>query len=470
MGTAKVSVIIPAYNNAEYLDDAINSVLNQTYPNFELIIVNDASPDHTEQVVKGFRDLRIKYFVHENNQGLSAARNTGIRNSVGDYIALLDGDDYFHPDKLKAHVGFLENHPEIGVTYNARFDLNHSSRTIRELWRPPVSVGLIDLVFGFPFGPSDMVIQREWALRVNMFDEYYVYVGEDLDFNCRLALAGCKFASVDRVLNYRRYHSGRSIKNISYFTDCTFRALDIVFADSRCPKDVFSLKEKAFASHYILWSAIAFAQNDTEQGREYCLAAIRGNPSFLSGQPNGLLKTLISYSIVDESQNHEQLLREMISQLPVELSWLADQSDWAVGHGYLWRFVRAMMWERVEDGKSYFKKAIEFGTKIDKSFLQYLAAQIISYETEFGADATRNLLDNLSPFLEKIASRPDINWLKGCYEVNIGFKKYAMGDYSKVPRAVFHAILYDPSYLSNPGVIKILLNSLAYRVSRRHAF
>ncbi len=465
-----VSVVIPAYNNAEYLSDAIKSVFSQTYSNLELLVVNDGSPDHTDEVVNSFDDVRLKYIVHEKNQGLSAARNTGIRNSVGDYIALLDGDDYFHPDKLKAHVEFLEKHRDVGVTYNARFELNHSSKTIRELWRPPVSVGLMDLVFGFPFGPSDMVIQREWALRVNMFDEYYVYVGEDLDFNCRLALAGCKFASVDRALNYRRYHSRRSIKNISYFTDCTFRALEAAFTDPRCPEDVSALKEKVFSSHYILWSAIAFAQNDTEQGREYCLAAIRGNPSFLSGRPNELLKTLISYSVVDESQEHEQLLRRMIAQLPSELSWLADQSNWAVGHGYLWRFVRAIMWGRLEDGKAHFDKAMAMSAKINRPFLQYLSAQINSYEAEFGADAAQNILDTLSPFLEKIGSRTDVNWLKGCYAVNIGFKNYAMGNYAKVPPAVFHAILNDPSYLSNLGVIKILLDSLAYRMGRHHAF
>ena len=101
MKSPLVSVIIPAYKNAEFLSDAINSVLKQTCSHFELIIVNDASPDNTDEVVKTFYDPRIKYILHEKNKGLSAARNTGIRNSTGDYIALLDGDDYFHPDKLR---------------------------------------------------------------------------------------------------------------------------------------------------------------------------------------------------------------------------------------------------------------------------------------------------------------------------------------------------------------------------------
>src|SRR5215208_1895402 len=149
MTSPSFSVIIPAYNNAEYLGDAINSVVNQSYPNFELIVVNDASPDNAAEVIKSFTDPRVKYVEHQVNKGLSAARNTGILNASGDYIALLDGDDYFHPDKLKLHAEFLEAHPEVDVTYNARFELNHSAKTIRDLWRPPASLGLQELIFGF---------------------------------------------------------------------------------------------------------------------------------------------------------------------------------------------------------------------------------------------------------------------------------------------------------------------------------
>ena len=92
MITPKFSIIIPAYNNAEFLGDSIRSCLNQTFPGFEVIVVNDASPDNTEEVIRSFDDHRIKYLVHKKNKGLSAARNTGIKASIGEYIALLDGD------------------------------------------------------------------------------------------------------------------------------------------------------------------------------------------------------------------------------------------------------------------------------------------------------------------------------------------------------------------------------------------
>jgi glycosyltransferase involved in cell wall biosynthesis len=457
------SVVIPAYNNAEYLPDAINSVLDQSYENLELIVVDDASPDNAANVIQSFSNPRLKYIKHEVNQGLSAARNTGMLNASGDYIALLDGDDYFHPDNLKLHAEFLEAHPDVGVTYNARFELNHSAKTIRDLWRPPAEVGLQELVFGFPFGPSDMVVSRDWALRVNMFDPYYVYVGEDLDFNCRLALAGCKFGSVNRALNYRRYHSNRIISNIRYFVDSTFRALRAAFEDPRCPQEVLALREQAFASHSILWSAIAFSQGDTEEGQEYCRAAMQGNPSFLLGQPNQFLSTLLYYSIVDENLDHEQLLGAMIAQLPVEVSGLANQLDWAIGRGYLLKFVRAMMWNREEAGQLHFAKALECKARIDNSFLQQLSAHLLDYQLEFGSQAAHSILEKLSPYLEKLGTLADVRWLKGNYAVNEAFSSYSMQDYRNVSRSVRHALINDPSLFYNRGVMKIFLHSLVRR-------
>jgi glycosyltransferase involved in cell wall biosynthesis len=457
---SKVSVIIPAYNNAEYLGETIQSVLDQTYPHFEVIVVNDASPDHTPDVVKQFDDPRIRYIVHEENRGLSAARNTGIRAAKGELIALLDGDDLFHPEKLRMHVEFLEKHPDVGVTYNARFELNHSSKTIRELWRPPVTVTLADLVLGFPFGPSDMVLRRDWVFRVNLFDEYHTYVGEDLDINCRLGLAGCKFASVDRALNYRRYHSGRVIGNLGSFVEDTIRPLNLAFADPRCPKEVLALRDKALANHYHLWSATAFAQDATELGQEYCLAAVRHNPSLLDGKPCQLVKSFISYGILDESRDHDLLLRTMFDQLPPGLAWLREQVDWAVARGYLVRGTRAMMWGRMQEGQAHLEHAAAQSAELDHEYSQYLVAQLLAYETEYGPEAVQEVLGNLLPYLRKIGSRSQVHRLRAYHSINYAFQNYRAGQYAKVPKEVVRAFAYDPKYLSNRGAFSILFRSL----------
>jgi glycosyltransferase involved in cell wall biosynthesis len=460
MGSGKVSVIIPAYNNAEFLGQAIQSVLDQTYPLFEVIVVNDASPNDVSQVIQAFKDRRVRYLEHAANRGLSEARNTGIRASEGEFIALLDGDDYFHPKKLEAHVEFLAQHPEIGATYNPRFELNHSSETIRELWRPPLTVALKDLLCSYPFSPSDMVLRREWLFQVNLFDPYYVYVGEDLDLNCRLALAGCRFASVDRALNYRRYHSGRRIKDLAGAVENTIRPLNAAISDARCPEKIRELQEKAVSRHYLLWSIIALTQDDTSVGRELLRAAVHGDPSFLKGDPSPLTETMISYAIVDETRNHDKLLRKMAQQLPEEYGWSNALCDWAVARGYLMRGMRAAMWGRDPEAREYFRQARAAHAEIDRPYIQTVSAQLLSYAAEFGMNEARRVLKGLSLLLETIDGRFWAQCLKSCFWLDLAFKDYSVGNFLHVPAELLRALIGNPRYVKNRGVLSILFRSL----------
>lgn len=117
---SKVSIIIPCYNQAQYLPDAVESVVNQTYKDWECIIVNDGSPDNTS---KAARKLMAKYhdrriiFLEKENGGLADARNFGIKNSHGKYILPLDADDKIHPEILQKTVTLLETHPEVAIAY-----------------------------------------------------------------------------------------------------------------------------------------------------------------------------------------------------------------------------------------------------------------------------------------------------------------------------------------------------------------
>lgn len=104
----KISVIIPTYNGSENIQRAITSVLNQDYPNIEVIVVDDASTDNTVEVVNGIKDSRLKIIEHKVNKNGSAARNTGIKVSTGKYIALLDDDDEWLPTKLSKQTEYLK--------------------------------------------------------------------------------------------------------------------------------------------------------------------------------------------------------------------------------------------------------------------------------------------------------------------------------------------------------------------------
>lgn len=115
-----ISVLIPVYNGERYIKEAINSVLKQTYQNFEIIIINDASTDNTEKIANLFvkKDQRIKLINHQKNKYRSGALNTGLKYANGSYISFLDADDIYLPDKLKKQLLFLEKNKDIDMVYS----------------------------------------------------------------------------------------------------------------------------------------------------------------------------------------------------------------------------------------------------------------------------------------------------------------------------------------------------------------
>ena len=113
----KVSVIIPVYAAEKYIAATVQTVLEQTYNNFELLIVDDGSPDKSIEICQQFTDSRIR-IIRQVNRGVAAARNNGIRHSQGEYIAFLDADDLWLPEKLEKHINHLESSPAVGVSFS----------------------------------------------------------------------------------------------------------------------------------------------------------------------------------------------------------------------------------------------------------------------------------------------------------------------------------------------------------------
>lgn len=128
-----ISIIVPCYNQAQYLNDCLQSVLDQTYANWECIIVNDGSTDITEEVAKRWvnKDARYKY-VYKQNGGLSSARNKGIDICIGEYLIFLDADDIIEKEKLANQLNFLLSNPDLDLTYtSAKFFFNNNPQEFK---------------------------------------------------------------------------------------------------------------------------------------------------------------------------------------------------------------------------------------------------------------------------------------------------------------------------------------------------
>ena len=210
MNKPTVSVIIPTYNNAAYLAEAIESVIAQTFRDIEIIVINDGSTDQTDQVMSAY--LNRVVYIRQTNLGPSAARNRGITQAQGKYLAFLDADDIFLPNKIDLQISFLEAHPEIDLVYSdgVRFKINRGRKTTLPLSttgdlfiiRSAPDQYVFHLMIHNIFPIDTVLIKRECVVKVNGFDETLTAF-EDWDFWFRIA-EQFRITFVDgEVVNYR---------------------------------------------------------------------------------------------------------------------------------------------------------------------------------------------------------------------------------------------------------------------------
>jgi glycosyltransferase involved in cell wall biosynthesis len=192
----RFSVVIPTYNQAQYLAKAIQSVLVQTYQDFEIIIVNNYSTDETVSVVNSFNDRRIK-LLHYHNQGvIGAARNQGIEASRGEYVAFLDSDDVWYLEKLEKVKAVLQRCPEVDVIGHGIYQKRQDGQVIKPSYAGGYTGPLYEhlLFVGNACYLSATVVKRSVLQDVGMFSESARFVGvEDYDLWLKLAHSGYKF-------------------------------------------------------------------------------------------------------------------------------------------------------------------------------------------------------------------------------------------------------------------------------------
>lgn len=146
----KVSVIIPTYNREKFIGAAIKSVLDQTYKDFEIIVIDDGSTDGTADVVKEFNSEKIRY-IYQSNQGRSRARNHALELAQGRYIAFLDSDDMYLPEKLGMQVDFMDRRPDCGMVYTSAYCIDENGNSLPHVYEAKVSGWIYkDIAFFVP--------------------------------------------------------------------------------------------------------------------------------------------------------------------------------------------------------------------------------------------------------------------------------------------------------------------------------
>ena len=250
--TPKVSIIIPVYNCELYITQGIESVLNQTYTDYEIIVIDDGSTDNTHQVLQPYMK-KIRYFYQEN-KGLSATRNQGIKMAKGELIALLDADDLFLYYKLQEQVAIFDAQPNIGLVQSGWRVVNEKGEKIQDVepWHKSPELDLVSWLKWKATNPSGMMFRKEWLERVNGFNEDLRRL-EDFDIVIRLALASCQATWFPKVAVCYRQHRGNMTRNLLAQTEVEEKILDELFSNPNLPEKIQHL-ERELRYGSLIWN------------------------------------------------------------------------------------------------------------------------------------------------------------------------------------------------------------------------
>jgi glycosyltransferase involved in cell wall biosynthesis len=271
-----VSVVIPTYNRAHLINRSIQSVLDQTYQDFEIIVVDDASSDNTEEVVTSLDNERISYIRHEKNKGAAAARNTGIKLARGYYIAFQDSDDIWLQEKLEKQMKvFKTESPNIGVVYvgcsriigNNTINYFPSSQVSTK--EGNIHQQLLDLNF---VTTASILAPIEYLEKVGMFDENFPRL-QDWDLVIRLSKY-YNFKYIDEPLLIQYF----TADSISADQEALISALKLLLKKHF---QEFERNDKALASHQYWLGRLLCQSGRRKEGRTYLLQALKIQPANL---------------------------------------------------------------------------------------------------------------------------------------------------------------------------------------------
>jgi glycosyltransferase involved in cell wall biosynthesis len=206
-----VSVVIPAYNNARYLDASVGSVLGQSHTNLECLVIDDGSTDDTADVVRRMRDARLRYVWKENRGTVADARNRGISEARGAFVAFLDADDAWHPEKLAVQLEVLRRRPSVGMVYCA-YAITDEALNVRTVVSPDEHDPALRkwlLLEGSGIAASSTAVVRSEVLADAGGYRLELSVSEDLEFAERLA-RHTEIAAAPECLAYYRTHPTQS--------------------------------------------------------------------------------------------------------------------------------------------------------------------------------------------------------------------------------------------------------------------
>jgi glycosyltransferase involved in cell wall biosynthesis len=286
-----LSAVIPAYNTDKYILAAINSALAQKVEGMEVIVVDDGSTDATAEVVTSIRDDRLR-LIRQANRGLAGARNTGVRYSRGKYIAFLDADDVWFPQKIRKQLELLESEANLGFTYTYSAYIDERGERSGQLWITSISEpSYLDLIKRNHVMASSVVARKGCVLQAGLFNEN-LRACEDQEFWVRL-LYKTKYKArlLPEVLTGYRVRTDSLTMNFAHQLENAQKVMEI-FADY-IPEFTPRLKQRSMAEAYRIASRKALSEGQLQVADQLMRGSLRLCPTIVLKDPRALVTLLL---------------------------------------------------------------------------------------------------------------------------------------------------------------------------------
>jgi len=277
-----ISVIIPTHNRAAYLKEAIGGVLSQTIKGFEIIVVDDGSTDNTKEVVASYKD-KVRYIFQKNSER-AVARNNGILQAKGDYIAFLDSDDIWLPEHLQACLRAFHNAPKgTGLAFSGSYLMDKKGKIISKIGLSPANGDVLKkIVSRFSSGgcnSSSCLVKKDIFDKAGYFneDKDLSISGEDWEMWARLA-AHTKFVSTNSYTVKIRFHQEASRRQVDRMAFSMAKALDTVYANPEISAKIMEVRRQAYSSLNAVIAINYYASGDMKNARRYLRKSLQHNP------------------------------------------------------------------------------------------------------------------------------------------------------------------------------------------------
>lgn len=453
----RVSIIIPTYNRSKLLRVALESALAQTYPNIEVIVVDDGSTDDTAMVMTQYAG-RVTY-LKQANQDVAAARNTGIRAASGEYLTFLDDDDLIMPTKIERQVRVLASRPEVGLVHCRFYYADEDGNYLYKAGLLPEGEVLQELVCSNFVWVGAPLIRRQCLEQVGLFDEEIPAICADWDMWLRIAQAGYRFACVQELLGAYRIQRDSMMSDVAKLEQGMFVVLEKVFSNPQLPASVTALREQAHGKIRFWISCRYYDAGQWDDARQNLAAALALRPQLLE-QPEELSQLVCNHALSHRVSDPFQFVTGVLDHLPACADGLRRYRSRLLSQIYAGLALRNYGVGDIAKARHQLAEAIALSSSIlaQKDFAGLLSHCALHLPVSAPILYVDTVLQNLpaqAQRLGRVRAR-----VLSYVNVELAYRDYFAGQRRLAVRRILTALRYRPFLIRNRSVVSIFLRSL----------